>query len=192
MFIAEVADVNAEDSGSQGPLQNASYWDDVEVIRTILPKVSDINDLDRHGRTALHEAARAGHRELVETLLAHEANPNVLDFHEPTPLFFACLTDPGGRSGNLRATIKLLIETLHQKCYPFLEINIATKRQRTPLRQAASCGCFQGGTRGCALRLRGRGPTMATSVASMTEMGKPLVNKAAVQIGQHGRVRRRS
>lgn len=140
-FILQGADVNVDDDDSLRPLQNASYWGDAKVVQILLPNVSHVDDPDRHGRTALHEAAWAGHRELVEILINEKcANPNVKDFHNRTPLFFACLTDPGGRTGDSRGTARFLIKTLYQNGFSFPQINFATKRNRTPLRQAAASG----------------------------------------------------
>jgi ankyrin repeat protein len=140
-FILQGADVNLDDDTSLRPLQNACYWGDIDVVQILLPTVTHVDDPDNHGRTALHEAAWAGHRALVEILINDKgADPNVKDFHGRTPLFFACLSDPSGRVGDSRGTIKFLIETLHQKGLSFADINSATKRNRTPLRQAAARG----------------------------------------------------
>ena len=140
-FILQGADVNLDDDTSLRPLQNASYWGDIDVVQILLPTVTHVDDPDNHGRTALHEAAWAGHRALVEILINDKgADPNVKDFHGRTPLFFACLSDPSGRVGDSHGTIKFLIETLHQKGLSFADINSATKRNRTPLRQAAARG----------------------------------------------------
>jgi ankyrin repeat protein len=140
-FILQGADVNIDDDTSIRPLQNACYWGDTDVVQILLPNVTHVDDPDRHGRTALHEAAWAGHRALVEILINDKgADANIKDFHGRTPLFFACLSDPSGRVGDSRGTIKFLVETLHQKGLPFSDINYATKRNRTPLRQAAACG----------------------------------------------------
>ncbi|KAI9699589.1 MAG: hypothetical protein M1820_007088 [Bogoriella megaspora] len=132
-FIASGADVNAEDKDSQRPLHEASVWGDADIIRRFIPKVTEIDDDDKHGRTALHEAAWAGYKECVELLLENNADPNKTDLHNRTPLFFACL-------GESVDTIKLLLETLGHHKVPISEINKATKRDRTPLRQAAAHG----------------------------------------------------
>jgi ankyrin repeat protein len=140
-FILQGADVNVDDYTSLRPLQDASHWGDIDVVKLLLPKVTHVDDPDRHGRTALHEAARAGHREIVELLINDKgADPNIKDFHDRTPLFFAFLSDPSGRVGESRRTIKFLLETLHQRGFSPSDINSATKRNRTPLRQAAACG----------------------------------------------------
>jgi ankyrin repeat protein len=140
-FILQGADVNVDDYTSLRPLQDASHWGDIDVVKALLPKVTHVDDPDRHGRTALHEAARAGHRDIVELLINDKgADPNVKDFHDRTPLFFAFLSDPSGRVGESRRTIKFLLETLHQRGFSPSNINSATKRNRTPLRQAAACG----------------------------------------------------
>ncbi|KAI9685134.1 MAG: hypothetical protein M1822_004721 [Bathelium mastoideum] len=135
-FIANNADVNAEDKDSQRPLQQASIWGDANTIRILLPHVSDIDDPDTKGRTALHEAAWAGYKECVQLLIENHANPNGTDKHNRTPLLFACL----GTSQHAKDTIKFLLDTLRQRKVPITEINMTTKRSRTPLRQAAAHG----------------------------------------------------
>ena len=135
-FVAKGANVNAEDKDSQRPLHEASIWGDANIIRIILPQITEIDDPDKRGRTALHEAAWPGYKECVQLLVENNADPNGTDFHNRTPLFFACL----GSSQHTKDTIKFLLETLRRKGVPISEINKATKRLRTPLRQAAAHG----------------------------------------------------
>ena len=181
-FIVQGADVNLDDDTSLRPLQNACYWGDTDVVQILLPSVTHVDDPDRHGRTALHEAAWAGHRALVEILINDKgADPNVKDFHGRTPLFFACLSDPSGRVGDSRGTIKFLVETLHQKGVSFSDINSATKRNRTPLRQAAACG-FNNVVEDLLHMLRNSGADAAAAVNEAdTRKGRTALHCAAAR-----------
>ena len=134
-FIDNGADINIDDKSSQRPLQNAARYGDLQIINILLEsgKLTDIDDPDRHGRGALHEAAWQGYTKCIEQLIQHGADANLTDKHSRTPLFFACL-------GEQEETIKFLLDTLRQNGVSPPEINKATKRGRTPLRQLAADG----------------------------------------------------
>lgn len=132
-FLDHGASPNIDDIDSEQPLYEASINGDIQVMHVLLPRVKDINDKTNYGRTALHLAAWKGEKDCVQLFLDYKADPNIVDEHERTPLFFACL-------GKSEQTVGLLLQVLRQNDYPVDKINQATKRGRTPLRQAASRG----------------------------------------------------
>lgn len=166
-LIKAGADINAENSGSTRPLQSACRYGETEIVKTLLEsKIADINDEDSLGNTALHTAALSGSDKCVEALIASKINVNhqnkqgrtalhlaaweghletvkVLvdasakldsaDGHQRTPFWFACY-------GKSEPTARYLLDTLKEKCFTIEKINTPSKRQRSPLRLAATRG----------------------------------------------------
>jgi ankyrin repeat protein len=167
-FLHRGADVNKDTQHSARPLQMASVFGELEVLQILSAgqSISEIDDDDndgdsalmqaaicvhpkclkflaelgantnmqnKHGQTALHHAAWQGSIECAQILLDHDAKPNMVDKHNRTPLFSAC------HIGTLE-TANLLLETLLEKKVPMTEINMLTKRRRSPLREAAGRG----------------------------------------------------
>ncbi|KAM0694964.1 hypothetical protein Q7P36_005320 [Cladosporium allicinum] len=164
-FISNGANVNAENKSSLRPLQSACSWSEPELVTVLLPFVSDIDDPDEHGTTALHAAAWAGssacvrlllenkaninhrgkhgrsalhfaawkgHVDTINTLLERGADLNVGDIHGRTPFWFACNSES-------KESAALLLAALRPK-FSIAIINSPSKRQRTPLRLAATHG----------------------------------------------------
>ena len=144
-FLSRGADVNIEDRASERPLYEAASWGDLAAVKTIIDHVTDVNDANCWGRTALHGAAWAGQKEIVEFLLDHGADVGRTDNHNRTPLLFACLSHIATFSqvGDHQATAELLVEKQIESGASFGEINVCTKRGRTPLREAAGRGFTQ-------------------------------------------------
>ncbi|TKA78418.1 hypothetical protein B0A55_03055 [Friedmanniomyces simplex] len=132
-FIDHGADVNIDDKDSERPLHEASFEGNCKIMEIVIPKVTDINDDNKDGRTALHQAAWQGYKECVQLLLKNGARANIADKHNRTPLFYACW-------GDSVDTAECLLEVLHTQGYSIEDINKATIRNRTPLRQAACRG----------------------------------------------------
>lgn len=99
----------------------------------IIDKVTDIDDDNTKGRTAMHHAAYMGHPEVVKFLIEHGASTNRADKHNRNPFFFACL-------GSSEETARFLLDKMVEEGKTIQEINVKTKRDRTPLRQASSKG----------------------------------------------------
>ncbi|KAL9606433.1 MAG: hypothetical protein Q9179_000399 [Wetmoreana sp. 5 TL-2023] len=138
-FIARGADPNAEDKDSERPLYEAAVYGEIEAIKLIIDKVTDVDDDNRWGRTALHAAARGGHKETVEILLQRGADVTKEDDHGRTPLFFACLS-LALRPAASEETANLLLDTMLKRGLKAEEINVVTRRGRTPLWAAAAHG----------------------------------------------------
>lgn len=138
-FVARGADVNAEDSQAERPLYGAALYGETDAIAAIIGGVTDIDANNTWGRTAMHEAAWQGHTDTVQLLLNHGASPNKTDKHSRTPLFFACLCSMA-RLTSSEATAELILEKLVLEKCKLDEINMSTKRSRTPLREAAAHG----------------------------------------------------
>ena len=141
-FLDRGADVNTEDDHSERPLYEAAYWGETAAVKMIIDRVSDVDDDNRWGRTALHAAAFSGQTETVEILIRHGANPNRKDKHDRTPLLFACLTGMYDifPNSDYQATAELLVQEQVKRDATFTQINVPTKRGRTPLREAAARG----------------------------------------------------
>ena len=165
-FIANGANVNAENESSLRPLQSACSWSEPELVAILLDGgVSDVDDPDENGSTALHTAAWAGssacvqlllkhkaninrtgnhgrgalhfaawkgHLDTINTLVEHDAELNVGDTHGRTPFWWACNSDSKESAAALLAALK--------PKFSIAEINVSSKRQRTPLRLAATHG----------------------------------------------------
>ena len=140
-FLDRGADVNIEDDDSERPLYEAAYWGENAAVEVIIDRVNDVDDDNRWGRTALHAAAFSGQTKTVEILIKHGADPNRKDKHDRTPLLFACLTGMYDfQNRNYQATAELLLEEQVKRDAAFTQINVPTKRGRTPLREAAARG----------------------------------------------------
>lgn len=168
-FLKHGANINEDNDDSARPLQMACIYGDLETLQVLCQSeaITDIDDTDddeytalheaaiynhtkcveflckfganpnvqtKYGRAALHNVAWKGTKECVEVLLNHEAHPNILDNHNRTPLFFACLDVAAEEKA------ELLLDTLLDRNVPLAEINMLTKRRRTPLREAAAHG----------------------------------------------------
>lgn len=167
-FIDRGADINSEDNDSSRPLQLASRWGELEVLRILTDgkSIDEIDDPDRYGNTALHEACLCSNPKCVLYLLELGANPNAQNHHGFTPLQEAAsqgseeciqtliaygadllLADKHNRTPFFFAcaaesteTATVLLDLLLQKRVPLAMINRLTKRCRSPLRQAAGKG----------------------------------------------------
>lgn len=102
-------------------------------MKVIIDKVTDINDDDIRGRTAMHDAAWQGHTEVLKFLISKGASATRTDKHNRTPFMFACL-------GKNEETARYLLDTMLEDGTSIENINAKTKRERTPLRQAAAKG----------------------------------------------------
>jgi ankyrin repeat protein len=169
-FIKKGADINAEDKWSLRPLQLACSWAERELVAILLKNgISDVDDPDNYGTTALHTAALVGSSACVQLLLDHGANinrtgnhgrgalhfaawnghvdtintllkqkppgapkPNAGDIHGRTPFWWACNTDS-------KESATALLTALKPE-FSIAEINMPSKRRRTPLRLAATHG----------------------------------------------------
>lgn len=60
------------------PIITTAYYDQLDVIQTLLVKQNDVNVKDGLGRTALFVASARGHREVVQALLDKGADPSQL------------------------------------------------------------------------------------------------------------------
>ena len=144
-FLERGADVNVEDDDSERPLHEAASWGENDAVDLIITRVSDVEDDNRLGQTALHQASFAGQDKTVEILLSHGADPSHTDKHNRTPLLLACSTGRYGfvHKSNHQATAELLVQEQIKRGATFAQINISTKRGRTPLREAAARGFVQ-------------------------------------------------
>jgi ankyrin repeat protein len=165
-FIVHGADINAENNVSLRPLQSACSWsepalvevllsggiDDIDdpdetggtalhtaawvgssaCIRLLLDHNANINCTAKHGRTPLHLAAWRGHVDTINTLAERGAELNTGDDHGRTPFWFACNSDSEESAAALLAALK--------SKFSIADINLPSKRQRTPLRLAATHG----------------------------------------------------
>lgn len=166
-FLDHGADINVDGSRSLRALQMACVNGDLECVRTILEhKVEEIDDPDDDGNTALHQVCLNGHRkclgllidrdaninlrnnlqrtplhvaafrgfpDCVRILLEKSADPHCFDSRGRTPLFAACLSES-------QEAAKSILAGLIDANHTVSEINNATKRDRTPLRQASYRG----------------------------------------------------
>ena len=141
-FLDRGADVNIEDEHSERPLYEAASWGENAAVEMIIGRVDDVDDDNRWGRTALHAAAFSGQTKTVEILIKHGADPNRKDKHDRTPLLFACLTGMYDvfQNSNYQATAELLVQEQIKRDAALTQINVPTKKGRTPLREAAARG----------------------------------------------------
>ena len=138
-FIARGADVNPDDKSSKRPLFDAAENEEIEAVRLIIGKVTEVDDDDDYGSTALHAAAWCGQLDVVKVLLEHGADSTRRDSRNRTPFFFACACF-GGTIPEREATANYLLEHLLKEGRTLAEINVPTKRGRTPLRETAAHG----------------------------------------------------
>jgi ankyrin repeat protein len=165
-FIANGANVNAENEFSLRPLQSACSWSEPELakvllsggiediddpgnngetalhtatsvgssacVRLLLDNNANINCTEKHGRSPLHLAAWAGYVDTINTLIEHGTDLNSGDIHGRTPFWFACNSESKESAAALLAALK--------PKFPVAEINMPSKRQRTPLCLAATHG----------------------------------------------------
>lgn len=101
-----------------------------------MPEVTDINDDDIFGRTVVHDSAYQGHTKVLEYLLSQGASLNKTDKHNRTPFFAACL-------GKSQETARYLLDKMLEQNISIEHINVKSKSNRTPLRQAASKGFIE-------------------------------------------------
>ena len=86
------ADVHAEDSEKQSPLQLAAKRkDSEELIKALVVGGADVKVLDSHLRSILHLVAKncSCSGNLIKTLIEAGANANARDSNQQTPLHLA-------------------------------------------------------------------------------------------------------
>ncbi|KAK0644158.1 ankyrin repeat-containing domain protein [Cercophora newfieldiana] len=124
-FVKAGSDVNAEDVGSQRPLQSASMYGELGILKIIVEAdVSEIDDPDQNGATALYVAAQNGHTDCVRFLLQSGASASLAENHGTTPLHFAAI------GGHLE-TVKLLLEHAKEPDSK-VDVNAVDRLNRTP------------------------------------------------------------
>jgi len=128
-----VSEINDDDNDGDSALMQAAICNHPKCLKFLAELGADVNMQNNYGRAALHNSSWQGSKDCVEILLAHGAQPNIVDKHNRTPLFFATL-------GESLDAVYLIFETLLKNNVPMAEINMRTKRNRTPLRQAAVRG----------------------------------------------------
>ena len=84
--LAEGADVNARDLGSNTALIRASGNGFLDVVNILLAHQADTNLTDPEGISALMAAAENGHLEIIKQLLAHGAQVNLAEKRGSTAL----------------------------------------------------------------------------------------------------------
>lgn len=85
----ENLDIDTTDNDGKTVLMYAAFYDDFEIIESIIKKGADINKTDNEGRTALHWAAYYGKEEAVNALLKNGADKNIKDKLSNTALELA-------------------------------------------------------------------------------------------------------
>lgn len=75
----ENLDINAVDRDGKTVLMYAAFYNNREIIDSIIKKEVNINAVDRYGRTALHWAAYYGKEEAISILLKNGADKNIKD-----------------------------------------------------------------------------------------------------------------
>lgn len=102
-------------------------------MREIASFVQGRNQLrQQKNRTPLHLAARFGHKETIDALIGLGTNLNTADHHARTPFWYACNSTSKEAASTLLTALK--------PHFSITEINGPSKRQRTPLRLAATHG----------------------------------------------------
>lgn len=165
-FVDRGANLDIDDKESIRPLQMASIWGELGVVKILRPGVKEVDDLDGDGDTALHQAAMGDHKECVRYLAETGADPGLANKRGRTALHDAAKhgykntmqvllelgvdphpLDNHGRSpffdtclGDFKEAATFILEELVKRKTPLADINKPTKRRRTPLRQAAEHG----------------------------------------------------
>lgn len=92
-FLAEGADVNAEDEDGCTPLLWAVLSGDHNSVEMFIAKGADVNCMNDEQETPLHWAATAGNLPIAELLISKGAQVNVKDKFGITPLRSASLNE---------------------------------------------------------------------------------------------------
>jgi ankyrin repeat protein len=90
LLIAYGANVHAENSMGQTPLQLAASWSP-GLVEVLLEKGASVRAVDHNGSTPLHEAVIYGQPEIVRALIAHGADVNGREWQGRTPM--DCVND---------------------------------------------------------------------------------------------------
>jgi len=80
-FITKGLNVNSTDKENNNILILASSGNDLENIKTILPKIKNINAVNANGESALTKAIKSGSPEIVAYLLENGADVNLVDIN---------------------------------------------------------------------------------------------------------------
>ena len=114
-------------NGFAGPIHNAAFSGNAEVVKHYIDAGTDVNVMNKHGWTPLHEAVTGGHKEIADLLIAKGADVNAKEAkNRITPLHWAVWR---GR--------KEIVELLIAKG---ANLNVKNKDGGTPLHNAAWIG----------------------------------------------------
>jgi ankyrin repeat protein len=128
-----ISKIDDDDKEGHTAIFQAVLGNHPKCLRYLAELGADTNWQQNRGAAAIHYAAKLGEKDCVDILLANGARPNITDKHNRTPLFSAC-------RGESQETALFLFDLLLEKKVPFAEINMLTKRRRSPLREAANRG----------------------------------------------------
>ncbi|KAM0706916.1 hypothetical protein Q7P35_006246 [Cladosporium inversicolor] len=168
-FIAQGANIDAENDSSLRSLQSACFWSDPELVEIFLDSgISDINDRDIDGLTAIHAAASVGSTACVRLLISHNANVGLeskdgrkalhlaaqnghKDTVETLIEFGANLNDGDSHArtpfwfacnGASKETAVALLAALKPR-FPIAKINQPSQRGRMPFRMVVTHGFLE-------------------------------------------------
>ena len=111
-------------NGFAGPIHNAAFSGNAEVVKHYIDAGTDVNVMNKHGWTPLHEAVTGGHKDIADLLIAKGADVNAKEAkNRITPLHWAVWR---GR--------KEIVELLIAKG---ADLNVKNKDGGTPLHNAA-------------------------------------------------------
>jgi len=111
-------------NGFAGPIHNAAFSGNAEVVKHYIDAGTDVNVMNKHGWTPLHEAVTGGHKDIADLLIAKGADVNAEEAkNRITPLHWAVWR---GR--------KEIVELLIAKG---ADLNVKNKDGGTPLHNAA-------------------------------------------------------
>ena len=111
-------------NGFAGPIHNAAFSGNAEVVKHYIDAGTDVNVMNKHGWTPLHEAVTGGHKDIADLLIAKGADVNAEEAkNRITPLHWAVWR---GR--------KEIVELLIAKG---ADLNVKNKDEGTPLHNAA-------------------------------------------------------